>query len=327
LAKKSPPVKFYDEEKLKLINKDTLKLVDKYKVDMSIRELSPKTVDAYISDLSQWLIYVYDNQDNKCCTDITEDDLTEFFYYCKTQGNNSRRMKRRMSSISAFYKFLKKKRVAKDIPTDYIDRPKKDTDILPQIFLTQEQVDEIRVLLQEKIDKAEAGWSKHQLLTIQLYMEVSLSTMARVNAVRNLEWKQIDFDERVIKDVLEKEQRIVTLFFSEKVKYLMSGIREYRKENNIDDGGFLFFSKTDGVISAISASTLLSWTQNLGSLIGIPELHCHSWRKTGANILKQNGVALEDVSKLLHHLGTEVTMRYIQENTSKLQAEKDKFEV
>ena len=34
---------------------------------------------------------------------ITEDDLTEFFYYCKTEGNNSRRMKRRMPSISAFY--------------------------------------------------------------------------------------------------------------------------------------------------------------------------------------------------------------------------------
>lgn len=55
----SPKLRFYDEEKLKNINKETLKLYNKYKVDMSLRELSDKTVYGYDNDLSHWFIYIY----------------------------------------------------------------------------------------------------------------------------------------------------------------------------------------------------------------------------------------------------------------------------
>lgn len=105
LAQLSKKIKFYDPVKIKNINKETLKLFDKYKIDMTIRELSPKTIEHYENDLFQWFIYIYDNQDNQCITKLEEDDIVEFIYYCKTEGNNSRRMKRRISSISAFYNF------------------------------------------------------------------------------------------------------------------------------------------------------------------------------------------------------------------------------
>ena len=39
----------------------------------------------------------------------------------------------------------------------------------------------------------------------QLYALFSLSTMARVNAVANLRWEQIDFNQRICEKVLEKE--------------------------------------------------------------------------------------------------------------------------
>ena len=100
-----------------------MKLYRKYKIDMELRELSPKSIAGYENDLNQWFIYIYDNQANQCITELDEDDLTEFFYYCKTEGNNSRRMKRRMSSISAFYKFLQKKRITQNNPMMFIDRP------------------------------------------------------------------------------------------------------------------------------------------------------------------------------------------------------------
>ena len=125
MATLSPKIRFYNKEKLEKINQDTMKLWNKYKIDMSLRELSLKTVDGYKSDLQQWWIYIYDNQNNKCVKDLDEDDITEFLYYCKEKGNNSRRMKRRMSSIAAFYKFLRKKRIIQESPMEFLDRPKK----------------------------------------------------------------------------------------------------------------------------------------------------------------------------------------------------------
>ena len=110
MAEKSKKIRFYNEEKIEKINPETMKLWKKYEVDMSLRELSKSTVDGYTNDCQNWFIYVYDNQGNQCITELTEDDITEFLYYCKIGGNNSRRMKRRMSSLSAFYKYLRKKK-------------------------------------------------------------------------------------------------------------------------------------------------------------------------------------------------------------------------
>jgi hypothetical protein len=66
MAEMSKKIRFHDEEKLKNINKETMKLFNKYKVDMSIRELSPKTISGYENDLQHWFIYIYDNQANQC---------------------------------------------------------------------------------------------------------------------------------------------------------------------------------------------------------------------------------------------------------------------
>ena len=83
----------YDEKKLKQINAENKKLMQKYTIDMSLRELSPKTIYQYQKDLEQWFVYILDNQENKCVTELSDDDITEFFYFCKMQGNNTERMK------------------------------------------------------------------------------------------------------------------------------------------------------------------------------------------------------------------------------------------
>mgnify|MGYP007002644204 CR=1 FL=1 len=47
-----------------------------------------------------------------------------------------------------------------------------------------------------------------------------------------------------------------------------------------------------------------------------------------SSILKNEGMALEDVSSLLHHSGTDVTKKfYIKEDASRISSMKDKFEI
>ena len=90
---------------------------------MGIRDLSPSTVYNYESDFKQWMIYVLDNQGNAPVTELEEEDIEEFLFYCKKHGNNSARMKRRMSTISALYRYLRKKKIIKENPMEFIDRP------------------------------------------------------------------------------------------------------------------------------------------------------------------------------------------------------------
>ncbi|MEG0898431.1 MAG: tyrosine-type recombinase/integrase [Oscillospiraceae bacterium] len=326
MAEISPKIKFYDKEKLENINSETMKLWNKYKIDMSLRELSQKTQDGYLNDLQHWWIYIYDNQGNQSIKDLTEDDITEFLYFCKTQGNNSRRMKRRMSSIAAFYKYLRKKKIINENPMEFIDRPKKDTDIIVQTFLSKEQVDLMKMKLQENVDNAKSQGRLHYALQLQCYALFSLSTMARVTAVSNTMWEQIDFENRMVNNVLEKEGKIVTLYFSQEVLELLQNLKSYREENSISDNGYVFVSAYSGEITKMTTGTLNQWVKAVGEMIGEPTLHPHDFRHSGSQLMKLAGAKIEEISELLNHSGLDVTKKhYLRSDKAKIQASKDKY--
>lgn len=316
-AKRSKRVVLYDPEKLEKINPETQKLLQKYKVDMSLRDLSEKTIYQYEKDLQQWFIYILDNQFNQSVTDLTDDDITEFLYFCKQQGNNTERMKRRMAAISAFYKFLRKKKLILENPCEFLDRPKKGLPIVTQTFLTKEQVQ----LMKDKL-------TEYGNLQLKTYALFSLSTMARVNAVANIRWEQIDFENRIVKDVLEKEGKIVDLFFSNEVKELLLQLQREREVQKINDYGWVFYSGHNTEDKPISTGTLNDWCKKIGKMIGVPTLHAHDYRHSAATLAKSAGMALEDVSALLNHSGTDVTKKYyIKEDMTRLTKLKDQFEI
>lgn len=316
--KRSKQVRLYDEEKLKLINEETLKCWKKYQQYMSVRELSEKTIYNYNNDLIGWFIFILDEQFNQSILNLDEDDILEFITFAKNSGNNTERIKRRLSSISAFYKFLKRKKIlVGDNPVEYIERPKKGLPVVEQTFLTQEQVDLMRQKLKELGD-----------IQLETYVELSLSTMARVNAVAHLRWEQIDLKNRVCNDVLEKEQKYVTLFFSERVKELLIKLKSYRDMHNIEDYGWVWRTPYTNENDCVSNGTLSGWCSKIGKMINVPSLHCHDLRHSGSQLLSLQGMALEDISTLLNHASTEVTKKhYLQKNNKKISELKDRFEI
>lgn len=317
LAERSKRIQIYDKEKMEHINPETLKLFQKYQIDMSIRDLSENSIQAYNADLKQWFIFMYDNQFNLSVLEATEDDITEYYYWRKQKGNNVNRQKRVMASISAFYKFLRKKKLIVESPVEFIDRPKAGQPIAVQTYLTKEQVQLMREKLEEYGD-----------IQLQLYAFLSLTTMARVNAIASLKWDQVDFDERICSNVLEKEGKIVELSFSKETKEYMEKLIRYRKENGIDDHGRLFITPYVTEDKPIRNSTLNDWCKKIGNMIGVPTLHPHDFRHSYATLLKNEGVSLEDVSTMLNHSGTDVTKKYyIKIDTSKVRKLKDSIEI
>lgn len=292
--------------KLTKINSESLKLLDKYFIFVSIKELSECTITNYRSDLHSWFKYIYLFQDNKSVLSIDEDDLTEFFHYCKLKGNGTRRLRRRMATISSFYLFLRKKKIHLNNPMDYIDRPRKDIDVRVQTYLTPQQISSMIKKLIELNDI--------RLLT---YISLGLSSMARVNALRNIKWDNIDFEQLTIYDVKEKEGYIVDLYFDNFTKECLLKLLQHQKDRDIICP-YVFATKHK-TWTKPNSGTCNDWCKVAGRLINVPTLHNHDLRHSSATILKNNGANLEDISRLLNHKGTDVTIRhYIKENRTKL---------
>jgi len=311
-------------EKIEKINPKNKELIRKYFVfkNMNLSEASKKS---YESDFNQWLVYVMENYNNQYLLDMETDDavdmIEDYIAFCTTVlGNNERRIQRRMSSISSFYLYLRKKRKIKENPIDFLDRPKVGAGEklqIKQTYLTEEQIEEIRKKLKELGD-----------LQLQCWFEVGLSTMARVNALSNIKVKQINLEQEIITDVLEKEGYNVTLLLSERATKLIKQWLDYREKEGIDNE-YLFLVKFCGEWKRAEKSTMQgSWIKKVGKLIGIPELHMHDLRHSGSSLLFNKGMPLETVSELLNHRGTDVTLQhYIKKDLKKIQDEKKKFEI
>lgn len=123
---------------------------------------------------------------------------------------------------------------------EFIDRPTKDVAVVKQTYLTPDEVKLMREKLNALVESATTVHMKDNAMTLRLYALFSLSTMARVNAVRNTLWKSIDYENRMVHDVLEKEGKIVDLMFSKEVSELLKELKEYRTEHDIEDGGYVF---------------------------------------------------------------------------------------
>ena len=308
MATLSKRIDLHVSEKIQLVNPDNLKLLERYKIDLAIRDRSETTKYQYETSLKQWFVYILDNQGNRSVLDITDDDITEFLYFCKQEGNNTNRMKMRISVISSFYKFLRKKKLLTTNPTEFIEAPRRTSPVITQTFLTLEQVAQMREKLIENGD-----------LQLRLYAMLSLSTMARINAIASLRWSQIDINSCVISDVREKEGKIVSIYFNDEVKQLLIALKQQREEKQQADHGWLFYSGRCTEKRHINKGTLNDWSHQIGKMINVPTLHPHDFRHSGATLLRNAGMELEDVSTLLNHEDTGTTIKYyIKRDTARI---------
>lgn len=317
-------IRYVTQEKLEKVNQKNKQLIDRYFAFKNLN-LSASSKNSYESDFNQWLIYIMENYDNQYILDFETDDavdmIEDYVAFCTSVlGNNERRLQRRISSMSSFYLFLRKKRKIKENPIDFLDRPKvgKGEKLqIRQTFLTKEQVQQIRKGLKTLGD-----------IQLELFFEFGLSTMARVNAISNVKVDQINFELNQIERVKEKEGYEVVLLPSQRCMELINQWLEYRKKNGINNE-YLFITKYKGQWNKVTKSTIQnSWVKKIGNIIGVPEFHAHDLRHSGSNLLYHSGMPLEAVSNLLNHKSTQTTTdHYLQTDFNKLQKEKAKFEI
>ena len=134
--------------------------------------------------------------------------------------------------------------------------------------------------------------------------------MARLNAIASIRWTQIDLQHNIIKNIVEKEGKVVDLYFNEEVKLLLLKLKEERATKGQDDHGWLWYTGKCTPDKHINNGTLWDWSHKIGAMIGVPSLHPHDFRHSGATLLKNSGMSLEDISTLLNHESTDTTKKF-----------------
>ena len=326
-------VRYVTEEKYKSVSDENKQLIRKY-FNFKNMNLSESTKKSYSNDFKQWLYFIYEQyekgviQEESIIKLLNSEDgieemvdlLEDFVAFCTTfLGNNERRIQRRLSSISSFFLYLRKKRKIKMNPLDYLERPSVRAGEKQQIiqnFLTEDEINLIR-----------KGLKKLNNLQLEVYFETSISTMARVNAISNIKIDQIDFDKGIITEVLEKEGYLVDLFPSELALSLIEELIQKRRKENIESE-YLFITRYGNQWKKVSKTTIqTSWIKKIGSTIN-KNLHAHDLRHSASSILFNKGLPLEDVQKLLNHQSPDTTLKYyVRQDVKKLQEQKKNFEI
>lgn len=286
-------------------------LLGKYEQYINIKNLSPKTIQHYILDLESWMKFMNSKQNDLLAIDATEDDIEEYIYFRMKEGNNEDRIKRVCASISAFYKFLRKKKMIAQNPMEFFDRPKKCENVRNKHFLTLAQVKDMKAYMSAFGD-----------LRAEVYVALSISTAGRISAIQTLKWEQIDFENRIIEDVVEKGRKSVEFTFSNEVKELLIQLKAHYENEGINLP-WVFVTNYHGEYRCAGQSTLRRWARTAGEAIGIDDFAPHSFRRSCATILKESNCALEDISEKLNHAGTDVTKLYVKTNKKKLRELQD----
>ena len=292
------------------INKQNLIAYNMYKGHIQLKGLSEKTIKAYEYDLLAWFRFLNTYQEDKTYKEVSTEDIEEFLMFCRSEGNEVSRIQRRAAGISSFYIFLRKKKKVTINPVDDIERPRKKMFVREKHFLKMDQVDEMKSKL-------------HLLDNIvsETFVLLAINTAARRNALRNIKWSDIDFEEREIY-AIEKGPKEVTLYFSEDVKSQLLKLKEFYKDN-IVESDYVFQSYYHGKFKQAGVSAIGNWVREAGKLIGISNLTPHSLRRTAATLMYHGGVDLLTVSQVLNHRDTSTTQIYLQINKNKLKSIKD----
>lgn len=275
-------------------NPQNIKMWETYKRAKLIAGRSVKTLNSYESDLMQFFKFLNSECFDALLTDIDETHIEEYIGFCMEQGNNEKRIRRRISSISSLLTYLKKKKKIKDNWCELIERPGTGEEVNKRTFLTEEQLTNLKEEL-----------SKQDNLQLETYINFGLCTMARSNAISQIKWDMIDFENRWVKEVVEKGGKVRNLRFDENVKELLLKLKDERDKENIDYP-YVFCTKYDGKFGQVSSGTLSSWVKKAFNLIGVEGGYNHDLRHSMSNILKDRGMPITSISKLLGHSGVKI---------------------
>ena len=269
------------------------------------KKLSKNTIINYEFDLDSYAKYLENNKIIDV-NDITIDNINEYLKELSKNGLNSRSIRRHITSIKEFHKYLCKfKKVKYDVSVN-IDTIKIDKHL--PIVITHEEMDKIL-----DVDLTNAFKYRDKAM-----LELMYGSGLRVSELVNLTIYNIDFaNELILIEGKGNKERIVPMSI-----YAMKALKDYLdvrpnllKKGNLDEEK-LFLNNHGKCITRHGFNYIL---QNILKENDINEkITPHSLRHTFATDLLNNGADLRSIQELLGHSDITTTRIYTHVANNKL---------
>lgn len=270
------------------------------------------TVNAYVSDIENYVYYLMNTLNIEKATDITAEDIKKYLSYIKSLGYLSSSSSRALSSIKSFHKFLVIEEICTSNPASTISAPKK-TKKLPVVL----SVEEVMALL-DSLNNDTPINSRNQVM-----IELMYAAGLRVSELVDLKLGDLRMTSKMISTRGKGSKDRLIPINDYCLKLLRSYIINDRpKLAKTVDPGFVFLNAQGGHYSRQSFFLFL---KEQCKKVGITkEVSPHTLRHSFATHLLEAGTDLRIIQELLGHESISTTQIYTHINNRTIKSVYDK---
>lgn len=265
------------------------------------RNLSPKTIEAYLRDIKDFAYFLSGNTENvdDSLINVSPTDFQNYLKEKYDQGIKARSQARILSSLKAFYHYLIFEKIIEKDPTELLEAPK-IAHTLPQVL----SVVEIEHII-EIIDLSKPEGHRNRAI-----IEVLYGCGLRVSELVNLRISQLYFDEGYIRIIGKGDkERLVPIGITAQRAILLYYDGE-RKSLKIKKGmeDILFLNRRGAKLTREMIFLIVKQLANEAEIT--KEISPHTFRHSFATHLIEGGADLRAVQEMLGHESITTTEIY-----------------
>lgn len=278
------------------------------------KHLSPKTVKAYRTDLTQFAIFLKSNNHSCRVTRITKNELHSFLEDISHLKPKS--IKRKVATIRAFFNYLEfEDRISANPLRKMLVRIKEPLR-LPRV-MDMKDISEILQTVYEDFKEAvdKGNGNADEKLRNVVVVELLFATGARVSEITNLRKDQLDLATGTV-TIRGKgnKERMIQICNADTLKLIRYYSQKFSSRIKTA-GGFLLVNRLGGKLSEQSIRTII---RNLAEATSIQkQITPHVFRHTFATLLLERDVDIKYIQSLLGHSSIMTTQLYTHVSVEK----------
>lgn len=280
-----------------------------YKYIQFQKRLSPHSVIAYQNDVNQFQQYLQIQYELTNFNEVKHTFVRSWIVSLMEKGLSAKSIHRKISSIKALYKFLRKEGLVDVNPVSMVSLPKVTHDL--PVFLTENQTDN----LFDKVEFFDDYYGKRDKAILLLFY----STGIRLSELISLNESDIDVCEQTIK-VMGKGQKQRVIPITKELKIILKEFIELKKSRFLDIEEETCFFLTDKGKKLYPNYVYRIVKKYLGVVSTNKKKSPHVLRHTFATHMLDNGAELNAVKELLGHANLSATQIYTHNTVEKLKS-------
>lgn len=288
------------------------------------RRYSLRTVSEYGDDLRAFAEFAGVSEDSFQPSEFDTTDVKMWMVEMLDGGLSPRTVKRRLSALRSFYKYLLKQGLVKRDITQGVIAPKTDKPM--PVFFRESEMEREQAIGERELDElmhnpdAEASPREvFELTRDNLIISILYQTGMRRAEIVGLKDGDIDLTNGQIR-VFGKRRKERVVPIGERLCEAIEAYREVRQGFESPDQSLLTAVKKDGSTGSMNAATVYQMVRRrMGEVSTLKKHSPHVLRHTFATTMLNNGADIRTIQTLLGHTSLSATQVYTHTTFEQIQ--------